>query len=116
MRIIIGMTGASGAVFGVEFLRRCTAEKFLILTKWGRHDLKEETGLTEHHLAEYVKRSFSDEDLSGPFASGSNPFDALVILPCSASCGRASAFHDLNGSLLSDSDFLWADHRRGCST
>jgi 4-hydroxy-3-polyprenylbenzoate decarboxylase len=85
MRIIVGMTGASGAIFGVDFLRRCPAEKYLILTKWGRYVLKEETGLTEHHLAEHVKRSFSDDDLSAPFASGSNPFDALVILPCSIS-------------------------------
>ena len=85
MRIIIGMTGASGAIFGVDFLRRCQEEKYLILTKWGRYVLKEETGLTEHHLAEHVKKSFSDEDLAAPFSSGSNPFDALVILPCSAS-------------------------------
>ena len=85
MRIIVGMTGASGAVFGVEFLRKCQAEKYLILTKWGRYVLKEETGLTEHHLAEHVKKSFSDEDLAAPFSSGSTPFDALVILPCSAS-------------------------------
>jgi 4-hydroxy-3-polyprenylbenzoate decarboxylase len=85
MRIVVGMTGASGAAFGVELLRRCEAEKYLILTKWGRYVLKEETGLTEHHLAEHVKRSFADEDLSAPFASGSTPFDALVILPCSVS-------------------------------
>ena len=85
MRIVVGMTGASGAIFGVEFLRRCPAEKHLILTKWGRYVLKEETGLTEHHLAEHVKHSFPDEDLSGPFASGSTPFDALVIIPCSVS-------------------------------
>ncbi len=85
MRLVIGMTGASGAMFGVDFLRRCPAEKYLILTKWGRYVLKEETGLTEHHLAEHVKRAFSDDDLSAPFASGSTPFDALVILPCSAS-------------------------------
>ena len=85
MRLVVGITGASGALFGVEFLRRCPAEKFLILTKWGRYVLKEETGLTEHHLAEHVKKSFSDEDLSAPFASGSTPFDALVILPCSIS-------------------------------
>jgi len=85
MRIIVGMTGASGAVFGVDFLRRCPAEKYLILTKWGRYVLKEETGLTEHHLAEHVKRTFSDDDLAAPFSSGSNPFDALVILPCSVS-------------------------------
>ena len=85
MRIVVGMTGASGAMFGVDFLRRCQAEKYLILTKWGRYVLKEETGLTEHHLAEHVKKAFSDDDLSAPFSSGSNPFDALVILPCSAS-------------------------------
>ena len=85
MRVIVGMTGASGALFGVEFLRRCTAEKYLILTKWGRYVLKDETGLTEHHLAEHVKKSFADEDLAAPFSSGSTPFDALVILPCSVS-------------------------------
>ncbi|MBI1992067.1 MAG: UbiX family flavin prenyltransferase [Candidatus Omnitrophica bacterium] len=85
MRIIVGMTGASGAIFGVDFLRRCPGEKYLILTRWGRYVLKEETGLTEHHLAEHVKKSFSDEDLAAPFSSGSNPFDALVILPCSIS-------------------------------
>ena len=85
MRIVVGMTGASGAIFGVDFLRRCPGEKYLILTKWGRYVLKEETGLTEHHLAEHVKKSFPDDDLSGPFASGSTPFDPLVILPCSIS-------------------------------
>ena len=77
MRVVVGITGASGSAFGVEFLRRCPGEKFLILTKWGRYVLKEETGLTEHHLAEHVKKSFSDDDLSAPFASDSTPFDAL---------------------------------------
>ena len=85
MRIIVGMTGASGAIFGVEFLRRCQAEKYLILTKWGRYVLKEETGLTEHHLAEHVKKTFTDDDMTAPFASGLPPFDALVVVPCSLS-------------------------------
>ena len=85
MRIVVGMTGASGAIFGVEFLRRCQAEKYLILTKWGRYVLKEETGLTEHHLAEHVKKSFSDDDLAAPLSSGLNPFEAQVIVPCSIS-------------------------------
>ena len=85
MRIVIGMTGASGAIFGVDFIRRCPMDKYLIMTKWGRYVLKEETGLTEHHLAEHVKRSFSDEDLAAPFSSGSNPFDAMIVLPCSIS-------------------------------
>ena len=85
MRIIIGMTGASGFIFGIDLLRRCAAEKYLILSKWGRYTLKEETGLTEHHLAEHVKKTFSDDDLAAPFSSGATPFDAMIILPCSAS-------------------------------
>ena len=85
MSIVVGMTGASGALFGVKFLKKCPDEKYLILTKWGRYVLKDETGLTEHHLAEHVKKSFSDDDLAAPFSSGSTPFDALVILPCSVS-------------------------------
>ena len=86
MRVVIGITGASGAVFGVDFLRRCPAEeKYLILTRWGRYVLKEETGLTEHHLAEHVRKSFADDDMTAPFASGLPPFDALVIVPCSIS-------------------------------
>ena len=85
MRIILGVTGASGAAFAVDFARRCQGDKFLVITRWGRCVLKEETGLTEHHLAEHVKRTFSDEDLSAPFSSGSTPFDAVVILPCSVS-------------------------------
>ena len=85
MRIVVGMTGASGGIFGVEFLRRCPGEKYLILTKWGRYVLKEETSLTEHHLAEHVKKSFNDDDMTAPFASGLPPFEALVVVPCSIS-------------------------------
>ena len=85
MRLVVAVTGASGAAFGVDFLRRCQAEKYLILTKWGRYVLKEETGLTEHHLAEHVKKTFADDDMTAPFASGMPPFDALVIVPCSIS-------------------------------
>lgn len=99
MRVVIGMTGASGAIFGVEFLRRCPAEKFLVLTKWGRYVLKDETGLTEPHLDEHVKRRFSDDDLSAPFSSGSNPFEALVIVPCSVST-MAKIFCGIGDSLL----------------
>ena len=99
MRVVVGITGASGATFGVEFLRRCDAEKYLILTKWGRYVLKEETGLTEHHLAEHVKKSFSDDDMTAPFASGLPPFDALVVVPCSIS-SMAKIACGLGDSLL----------------
>lgn len=97
MKTIVGLTGASGAWFAVEFLRQCPGEKYLIASKWGKSVLAQETGLGIEKLADDARRVFANDDLSSPFASGSNPFDAMVILPCSAStlskiaCGIADS-------------------------
>lgn len=84
MRVVIGVSGASGSIFGAEFIKRCPAEeKFVILSRWGRSLLKSETGLSPEDLAPFAKYIYSTEDMSSPLASGSNPFDAMVIIPCS---------------------------------
>ncbi len=85
MRIVVGITGSSGAVYAVDFLRQCTADKFLIVSKWGKALLADEMKLTEKDLQPYIRKQFPDNDLSAPLASGSNAFDAVVILPCSTS-------------------------------
>lgn len=84
-RIVIGISAASGAVFGVEFVKRAPGEKYLIVSDWGRAVLNMEEGLAPDALAPYVARVYSDKDLAAPFASGSNPFDAFVVIPCSLS-------------------------------
>jgi len=84
MRLVLGISGASGVAYGVEFLKRCPAdEKFVIVTRWGRSLLKTEAGVSIADLEELAKHVYGTEDLSAPFASGSIPFDAMVILPCS---------------------------------
>ncbi|MDI6767609.1 MAG: UbiX family flavin prenyltransferase [Bacteroidota bacterium] len=85
MKIIVGITGSSGAVYAVDFLKRCPADKFLIVSKWGKVLLNDEMKMAEKDLQQYVKREFSNDDLTAPTASGSNKFDAFVILPCSTS-------------------------------
>jgi polyprenyl P-hydroxybenzoate/phenylacrylic acid decarboxylase-like protein len=85
MRIVVGITGSSGAVYAREFLKRCEGDKYLIVSKWGKVLLKEELGTSDRDLQPFVKRQFSDDDLTAPVASGSNHFDACVILPCSTS-------------------------------
>ena len=84
-RYLIGMTGASGSIYGVDFVRRCPGEKFLVLSDWARHVLQSETGLKPSDLEPHVKRLFADNDLAAPFSSGSNRYDALVVVPCSVS-------------------------------
>lgn len=85
MRIVVGITGSSGAIYAVDFLRRCPGDKFLIVSKWGKALLKDEAGMSEKDLLPFVKRQFPNDDLTAPFASGTNRFDAFVILPCSTS-------------------------------
>jgi 4-hydroxy-3-polyprenylbenzoate decarboxylase len=84
-RYLIGMTGASGSIFGVDFVRRCPGEKYLVLSDWARQVLHAETGLKPSDLEPSVRRVFLDTDLAAPFASGSNRYDALVVIPCSVS-------------------------------
>lgn len=83
MRTIVGITGASGAAIAVAFLKRCPGEKYVILSRWGKSVLHQETGLTSDDLAPYADKIFSNEDLNAPFASGSIPFDQFLVMPCS---------------------------------
>lgn len=85
MKIAVGITGSSGVIFAVEFLKKCDAEKFLVISKWGKVVLKDELHLTEKDLKPYIKKQFSDEDLTSPLASGTNKIDAVVIIPCTTS-------------------------------
>lgn len=85
MRIVVGITGSSGAVYAVDFLKNCPDDKFLIVSNWGKALLKDEMGMTEKQLQPFVKCQFQNDDLSAALASGSNKFDAYVILPCSTS-------------------------------
>lgn len=86
MRILVGLTGASGHPVATDFLTRCPAEeKYLVASKWGKAVFTSETGKPVEALAPLVKKVFADDDLFAPFASGLTPLDALVIVPCSVS-------------------------------
>lgn len=85
MKIAVGITGSSGAVYAHEFLKRCNAEKYLVVSKWGKAILKDEIGINEEQLKPYIKRQFSNDDLTAPLSSGTNKLDAVIILPCSTS-------------------------------
>ena len=93
MRTIVAITGASGAAFGLELLGRLPGERFAILSRWGQHVLREETGMGREDVATRATRLFTDSDLSAPLASGSNDWEAMVVLPCSTStvCGSTES-------------------------
>jgi len=85
MRIVVGITGSSGAAYALDFLKKCPEKKFLIVSAWGKVLLRDELAIGEKDLKPYAERAFSDDDLAAPTASGSNRLDAMVIIPASTS-------------------------------
>lgn len=85
MAILVALSGASGAAFGIRFLERCPGEKDLIVSRWAREILKDETGRTLDDLKPLVRNIYPEGSMGAPPASGSNNYEAMVVIPCSAS-------------------------------
>src|SRR5688572_17205040 len=86
MRLIVGVTGATGTIFGVrllELLKDSPVESHFVISKWGARTLVHETT----HTLEYVKSlatcSYSDSDQGAAISSGSFLTDGMVVAPCS---------------------------------
>ncbi len=85
-RIIVGLSGASGAVICVrllEQLKLCGIETHLVASKAGIQTLHYETDLTFSALKNLADVTHSIDDLAGPIASGSFRVQGMVVAPCS---------------------------------
>lgn len=87
MRLIVGMTGATGAVLGVRLLtelrRNPQVETHLVLSRWARATVELESGLSAREVAALADVSYSPDDQGAAISSGSFPVDGMVIIPCS---------------------------------
>jgi flavin prenyltransferase len=86
MRIVVGITGASGTVYGVRMLqalRDAGIETHLVLSKWGARTLLHETPHTVDYVKSLATFSYSDGDQGAPISSGSFVTDGMIVAPCS---------------------------------
>lgn len=94
MRVIVAITGASGAVYGVrllEALRAAGVETHLIVSRWGWETVRVELGLSPDRLRAMATCAYGPDELGAPVASGSFPTDGMVIAPCSMKTAAAIA-------------------------
>ncbi|MGE5645121.1 MAG: UbiX family flavin prenyltransferase [Acidobacteriota bacterium] len=116
MRIIVGITGASGAIYGVrlvEKLRRVPGtEIHLVMTRSGERTLFLETGKKPDSLRSQVHASYPIEDIGAALASGSFLTEAMVVAPCSVRTLGAIASCDSSNLLLRAADVTLKEHRR----
>lgn len=102
MTIVVGMSGASGAIYGLrllEQLREQRAKIHLILSRSGEKTLFLETGKAAAEVKKLADFSYSIDDISCRLASGSFPTDAMVIAPCSIHTMSAIS-HGISSNLL----------------
>ncbi|BDG59212.1 UbiX family flavin prenyltransferase [Caldinitratiruptor microaerophilus] len=86
MRLIVGISGASGVIYGVRLLevaRELGVETHLIATGWARRTIEHELGRPAAEVTALATASYHPSDLSSPVASGSFQTAGMVVLPCS---------------------------------
>jgi 4-hydroxy-3-polyprenylbenzoate decarboxylase len=101
-RLVIGITGATGATYGVELLRRCRTlgvETHLVVTSAGVLNVHHELGLDRHALEALADHAYVPSDVGAAIASGSFATTAMVVAPCSMKTLAAIA-HGLSDNLL----------------
>ncbi len=101
-KIILAITGASGALYAVEFLklmREVSVDVHGIISEAGEQVLQLELGYSYDALNGYVVTWHHIKNFAAPMSSGSSRFDAMVILPCSMGT-LASVAHGISGNLI----------------
>jgi len=101
-RIVIGISGASGVIYGVrilELLRETDFETHLIISKAGRLNIEIETDYKPDAVEAMADFTYDRKDMAAPLASGSFLTEGMVVVPCTIKSLSAIA-NSYNENLL----------------
>ncbi|MEB8127443.1 UbiX family flavin prenyltransferase [Staphylococcus succinus] len=87
MKLIIGISGATGAIFGIrllEILRDAEdVETHLVMSNWAKTTIIEETNYSVAEVQSLADYQYSPKDLGAAISSGSFHIDGMIVAPCS---------------------------------
>ncbi len=111
MKLVIGISGASGAIYAkrlLDFLKTTSHEVALTASENAMEIAREEVGID---YRDYAYPFYGPRDFTAPFASGSAKYDTLAIVPCSMGMlGRIA--HGYSDDLLSRTTDVFFKERR----
>ncbi len=113
-RIVVGITGASGALYGVRLLERARAlgvQTHLVATPAGVINVHHELGLDRAELEALADHAHTHADIGACIASGSFATEAMIVAPCSMKSLAAIA-HGLGDNLLTRAADVTLKERR----
>ena len=115
MKIIVALTGATGAIYGVRLLERLRdagVETHLVISRWGARTLLHETPYSREHVESLATVSYAPADMGAAISSGSFQTDGMVVAPCSAKTLAAIA-HGFGENLIHRAaDVILKERRR----
>lgn len=116
MRIVVGISGASGVIHGIRLLeklrRQPAVEIHLILTRAGEKTLYLETGKLASEVRSLAHFNYSIDDIGSRLASGSFPTDGMVIAACSVHSMSAIASGISSNLLIRAADVALKERRK----
>ena len=116
MRIIIGISGASGVIYGIRLLEVLApldeVETHLILSRHGRLNIGVETDYKIKEVEALADEVHSDRNLAAKLASGSFHTDAMIVAPCSIKTLSGIVHSAADNLLVRAADVVLKDCRR----
>ncbi|HEY5635706.1 MAG TPA: UbiX family flavin prenyltransferase [Burkholderiales bacterium] len=115
-RIVVGITGASGAVYGIRLLEALRAaggwETHLVLTDAGVLNAWQERGLKRKNVEQLADVAHAPKDIGASIASGSFTVEGMVIAPCSMKTLAAVAHAHADDLVSRAADVMLKERRR----
>jgi 4-hydroxy-3-polyprenylbenzoate decarboxylase len=115
MRLVVGVTGASGAIYAkrlLEVLNDNKVEVDLIVTAPGAYIIKNELGLSSADLEKLATASWDISDLAADIASGTQLRDGMIVLPCAMDAVAKMAHGIADNLLLRCFDVMLKENRK----
>jgi polyprenyl P-hydroxybenzoate/phenylacrylic acid decarboxylase-like protein len=115
-RLVVGITGATGAVYGIEILKTLRAmrgwESHLVLTDAGVLNAWHELSLKRKDIERLAHFAYHPKDISATIASGSFLTEGMVIAPCSMKSLAAVAHAHADDLVSRAADVVLKERRR----
>ena len=103
VKIIVGMSGASGVIYGVRLLEVlrgvAEVETHLVMSDAAKLNIAVETDLETQDVISLADYSYSNKDIGASIASGSFKTDGMIVAPCAIKTLSAIA-HSYSDSLI----------------
>jgi flavin prenyltransferase len=113
--IVVGISGASGAIYGVRMLEALAAQQIpshLIVSKSAALTLKEEVGLSVEKVRALAQTTYQNTDLGAAISSGSFRTRGMIIAPCSIRTLSDIAYGRTDSLLSRAADVTLKERRR----